>query len=326
MTETDRTLMTTTTAAPLSRTRRALSDKELGAEATARFGEDPLNWAFECPDCGDIATGAEFPAGKRSRVGAECIGLHVEGRGCHHRAADSDPQGPWLVALEDGTVAPSFPLAARSPQAPMTARLMDHADVARGEVGKCSKCGAGVSVFGHDGLPAGYVTDAGLRCGWCCDSGGEPEPSHARQSAPQDPGVTPGPEGAEDAPAAPYVSARALRVERGSDPMRISRPDGEFRFDVNRWTYRVALTPDHSVLGYQDIDDGGLCVIFADAAVLLFGAFMPLPEQSATVLEHIAKHELPITAEDVATAERLIREAVAADDARADPRPFVHDA
>jgi len=35
---------------------------ELGAELVARFGPDPMDWAFECPACGDIATGGDFRA------------------------------------------------------------------------------------------------------------------------------------------------------------------------------------------------------------------------------------------------------------------------
>lgn len=54
-----------------------------------RFGKDPMNWAFTCPSCEDVATGADFRAALAERpstrkdgstriasdlLGQECIG------------------------------------------------------------------------------------------------------------------------------------------------------------------------------------------------------------------------------------------------------------
>ena len=59
------------------------------ATLTERFGEDPMRWAFECPHCGDIATGQDFrdaldehprtgkggePVAVSDLLGTSCIG------------------------------------------------------------------------------------------------------------------------------------------------------------------------------------------------------------------------------------------------------------
>lgn len=280
--------MTTTDT---ERTWRQLTQPDFAKLAIARFGENATDWAYVCPNCGDVATARDFPPGARDRAGVECIGRHLGAldgapgpkgrgqatRGCN-RAAYGPIPGPWTVEMPGGELVRCFALA-DAPQAPQA------------------------PPYGTPGTPE-------------------------RQRA-------------QDLLAALSAPARTLSVVRGSDPMRISRPDGEFRFEVHRWTYRVALTPDHSVLGYRDIDDGRLCVIFADPMTALFGAFLALPEELETVLDHIAKHELPITDDDLAEAVRLVREAATADTAPGpipapsqeficahsdDPRPFVHDA
>jgi hypothetical protein len=237
--------MTDTTIAPPAR--RALTDEQLATEAIARFGEDPRNWAFRCPTCGDTATSLDFPPRHRSRVSAECVGRYVENRGCRREAAAGLVPGPWLVELGDGTIAPSFPLA-----------------------------------------------DAPL---W------------TPQDAPQPSDGTGGPETAENPPAALSAPPRTLTVERGSAPEAISQPDGDFSFDPQHWTYRVALDPDHSILGYLDAADQRLCTIFANLTILRFGAFLPLPEKLPTVLDHIAEHGMLITPEDLAEAMLLIENA-----------------
>lgn len=40
---------------------RYLQDEWLTA-LTERFGDSPRDWAFQCPQCGDVATGADFKA------------------------------------------------------------------------------------------------------------------------------------------------------------------------------------------------------------------------------------------------------------------------
>lgn len=57
------------------------SQAEFVEEASRRFGDDPMGWAFVCPHCGDVATGQDFadalagtdrPASRY--LGRECIG------------------------------------------------------------------------------------------------------------------------------------------------------------------------------------------------------------------------------------------------------------
>lgn len=119
---------------------RTLTQAQLVAEATERFGPEPLNWAFRCPACGDIANGHDFrqaladnPRKHRDGsdaiasdlVGRECIGRTLgalnksqgewTGRGCDW-AAYGLLAGPWTVELPDGRTMHAFPLA--DPAAP----------------------------------------------------------------------------------------------------------------------------------------------------------------------------------------------------------------
>jgi hypothetical protein len=122
---------------------REMTQAELAVEAWCRFGDDPMQWAFACPNCGDVATAAEFPRDKRSRVGQECLGRYLAAvkpndepgapdetpetgteqnddatgpapapavRGCEWTAYEPIP-APWRITMPDGTVYPSFPLA-----------------------------------------------------------------------------------------------------------------------------------------------------------------------------------------------------------------------
>lgn len=113
---------------------RKLTQNELIAEAVERFGGDPMNWAFKCPFCGDVATGRDFrealeahprthASGEAltasSLLGQECIGRTLgvlrrdakyTGRGCNW-AAYGLFSGPWFVVLPSGREVASFPLA-----------------------------------------------------------------------------------------------------------------------------------------------------------------------------------------------------------------------
>lgn len=107
-----------------------------------RFGDDPANWAFRCPVCNDVATGADFTAAlaahprKRTdgsvimasdRLGQECIGRSLGalerprtakmedsrkwgGRGCDWTTYGLF-NGPDFVELDDGKEHPCFPIA-----------------------------------------------------------------------------------------------------------------------------------------------------------------------------------------------------------------------
>lgn len=115
---------------------RKLTQAELVAEATVLFGKDPLDWAFQCPSCGDVANGldfrralAEYPRQRNDGgpviasdvVGQECIGRTLgalrkdikkyKGRGCDWVAYGLFG-GPWEIALPSGRSMFAFPLAA----------------------------------------------------------------------------------------------------------------------------------------------------------------------------------------------------------------------
>lgn len=101
---------------------------ELCAEAERRFGVNPLDWAFKCPSCGDVATAREFKeaGAEPERIGQECIGRwlgaldgpkpttdggrSLASRGCDW-AAYGLFRGPWLIELPNGKTASSFRLA-----------------------------------------------------------------------------------------------------------------------------------------------------------------------------------------------------------------------
>lgn len=113
---------------------RKLTQAELAAEAAARFGPNPWDWAFQCPRCGDIATARDFPEGKRQRLGQDCVGRHcgalkgpanADGRGEATRGCDWTAvgliRGPWEIAMPDGQTAWGFPLAPAPPQPPQGA-------------------------------------------------------------------------------------------------------------------------------------------------------------------------------------------------------------
>lgn len=104
---------------------RKLTQAELLAEASTLFGDDPLDIAFRCPNCGDVAAIRDFPEAERGRAGQECIGRHrgaLDGppttdsgrsraeRGCDWAAYGLIP-GPWEVVLPDGHSIWTFPLA-----------------------------------------------------------------------------------------------------------------------------------------------------------------------------------------------------------------------
>lgn len=119
---------------------RKLTQQELVTEAQHRFGDNPLDWAFRCPNCGDIATGHHFRAAlaahPRERDGEQVIASDLLGQECIGRTlgalkgpADTDggrgqaPRGcdwaayglfcgPWEITLPDGRSMWAFPLAA----------------------------------------------------------------------------------------------------------------------------------------------------------------------------------------------------------------------
>ncbi|MFB4273068.1 VVA0879 family protein [Nonomuraea sp. GTA35] len=120
---------------------RKLTLAEFRVEAAERFGDDTRNWAFTCPNCGDVATGQDFadalakhprPSASSARdvrfhdiLGQECIGRTLgalygtanddQGQGRAERGCDWAAygliRGPWEVVSDVGPVIWSFPLA-----------------------------------------------------------------------------------------------------------------------------------------------------------------------------------------------------------------------
>lgn len=97
-----------------------MTQPELLAAAKERFGDDPLDIAFQCPRCQDVATIRDFPKDKRHLAGQECIGRSLgalqgaakdyKGRGCDW-CSYGLLRGPWEIEMPDGHSAWSFPLA-----------------------------------------------------------------------------------------------------------------------------------------------------------------------------------------------------------------------
>jgi hypothetical protein len=105
-----------------------MTQAELLTRAKERFGENPLDFAFTCPSCGEVATIRDFiDAGDASMAGQGCIGRllgalkgkgspttdggrSIATRGCDW-AAFGLISGPWTVVMPDGREVSSFPLA-----------------------------------------------------------------------------------------------------------------------------------------------------------------------------------------------------------------------
>ena len=62
--------------------------EEWKAEGEKRFGTDLTKWKFKCPKCGNIASGQEFMDVQQdpNSMYCECIGRHIESRGCNWAA------------------------------------------------------------------------------------------------------------------------------------------------------------------------------------------------------------------------------------------------
>ena len=119
----------------------SVTQQELVDELRRRFGNDPMAWAFVCPSCKDVATGADFRAAldaaghtewhASDRLGQECIGRSLgvllrdqpkggyQGRGCDWCAYGLF-RGPLIVVLPDGREIGSFRIAP-APDAPSPA-------------------------------------------------------------------------------------------------------------------------------------------------------------------------------------------------------------
>jgi hypothetical protein len=153
------------------------TQEELLAELHKRFGEDPMNWAFQCPACKDIATGQDFrdalaadPDRYKDKtasdyLGRVCIGrvsgallkdVEYTGRGCDW-ASFGLFRGPEFVIAPDGTELPCFPLApAPAPeQDPAEKPCAEHNRV------RCLSC---MLADGEDNVPEEPVQRDGTPC------------------------------------------------------------------------------------------------------------------------------------------------------------------
>lgn len=113
-----------------------ITHAEFIATLTERFGPSPADWAFTCPACGDVATGADFKAAlaehprtrrdgsevnAADRLGQECIGRTLgalsrepyHGRGCDW-CAYGLIGGPLGVEMPDGRIVRSFRIAEKA--------------------------------------------------------------------------------------------------------------------------------------------------------------------------------------------------------------------
>lgn len=112
-----------------------LTQDELLSLLQDRFGNDPMDWAFQCPQCGDIASGKDFSEALKAKpltrtdgskvmasdiFGQQCVGrllgvLSVppgewEGRGCDWSAFGLF-RGPVRVTTAEGGEMFCFPVA-----------------------------------------------------------------------------------------------------------------------------------------------------------------------------------------------------------------------
>lgn len=89
------------------------------AKATARFGPRQVDWAYRCPKCGDVATGADV-MWALSQEPVECAQGHrltasqVLARLCLPCGATADEYGTTTVTLPDGQQVRVFDLAPAS--------------------------------------------------------------------------------------------------------------------------------------------------------------------------------------------------------------------
>lgn len=110
-----------------------ITHEEFLATLRERFGPNPADWAFVCPACNDVTTGADLkqaladnPRTRRDGsevnaadlLGQECIGRSLgalgrekySGRGCDW-AAYGLIGGPLGVEMPDGRIVRSFRIA-----------------------------------------------------------------------------------------------------------------------------------------------------------------------------------------------------------------------
>ena len=111
------------------------TQKEWQAELLNRFGDDPMDWAFICPTCKDVATGLDFRKALQERgdsrtasqlLGQMCIGRVLgalqhdsaknwKGRGCDWCSYGLF-QGPDYVIVVGDDTSREVPVFAFAPK------------------------------------------------------------------------------------------------------------------------------------------------------------------------------------------------------------------
>ena len=99
----------------MSKKKTKMTQEEWGAEMRARFGEDPMDWAFICPVCGHVQKVSDFRDAKapHDAVGFSCIGRWTKGskdawsegdnaKGCNYAGGGLIQVNPLLVVSSDG--------------------------------------------------------------------------------------------------------------------------------------------------------------------------------------------------------------------------------
>jgi hypothetical protein len=88
------------------------------AEATRRFGPDPIDWRFVCPICGTVASGHDFRAAgaNPNALARECIGRYTGARSFEEKPCNYAGYGlfrfsPVRVSMPDGTFVHAFAFA-----------------------------------------------------------------------------------------------------------------------------------------------------------------------------------------------------------------------
>lgn len=94
---------------------RTITLDELHAEARSSFGPDPMNWAYQCPSCGDIASRWDVQCSLILTYSASDAPVltadQVLAQNCIYCPANARDVGTTLVVLDDGRSARVFELA-----------------------------------------------------------------------------------------------------------------------------------------------------------------------------------------------------------------------
>ena len=95
-----------------------MTSEEFQSECSKRFGDDPLQWQFVCPQCKTVQTGQQLiDTGKVSRedVGGfmafSCIGRFDESQGCNWTLGGLFQIHELEVVIDGDTHRPCFELA-----------------------------------------------------------------------------------------------------------------------------------------------------------------------------------------------------------------------